>query len=228
MTDAPVQSHDSADIRWITLNRPRAANAIDSALANGLAAELAKAALDPAVKAVVLTGSGTRVFSAGVDIRNGEDGDQRRRNLRTCFWAILGFPKPLVAAINGVATGGGCMLALLADQRVCGNGSSFVLPEIDIGIPTYPALAILSLQLGHALAADLVLSGRRVLPPEAERLGLAIEAPPGGLEAAAESHAAMLGAKPAETYRLCKTWLNRRMRAAIEDATQAGATLEGR
>jgi enoyl-CoA hydratase/3-hydroxypropionyl-coenzyme A dehydratase len=227
MSDA-VLRHEAGGVRWITLNRPRAANAIDTALADGLAAELSAAAADDTVKAVVLTGAGTRVFCAGVDIRNGEGPDARRRNLRTCFWSVLEFPKPLVAAVNGVASGGGCMLALLADQRVIADDTAFVLPEIDIGIPTYPALAILSLQVGDALAADLVLSGRRFPAAEASRWGLATAAPSGDLAAVALAHATALGGKPAETYRLCKMWLNRRLRSAIEDATSAGAQLEGR
>jgi enoyl-CoA hydratase/carnithine racemase len=216
---AAVLRHDSAGVRWITLNRPRNANAIDTAIADGLSAELAAAATDNGVRAVVLTGAGVRVFCAGVDIRNGEAPGQRRRNLRTCFWSILDFPKPLIAAINGIATGGGCMLALLADQRVVSDETAFILPEIDIGIPTYPALAILSLMVGHALAADLVLSGRRLSAAEAERTGLGLAVRPVGLIEAAEAQAAMLGAKPAETYRLCKAWLSQRMRAAIEGAT---------
>ena len=222
-----VLAHDSGAVRWITLNRPRAANAIDTALADGVAAELARAAADDQVRAVVLTGAGSRVFCAGVDIRNSDDGDQRRRNLRTCFWSMLEFQKPLVAAVNGIASGGGCMLALLADQRVVAADTAFVLPEIDIGIPTYPALAILSLLVGDALAADLVLSGRRFPADEAARWSLATTAPSDQLVRAAETQAALLGGKPAETYRLCKAWLAQRLRAAIEDATSAGARLEG-
>jgi enoyl-CoA hydratase/carnithine racemase len=220
MSDSPqsaVLRHDSGSVRWITLNRPRNANAIDTALANGLAAELAAAATDDAVRSVVLTGAGARVFCAGVDIRNGEGPDARRRNLRTCFWSILDFPKPLVAAINGIATGGGCMLALLADQRVVLGDTAFILPEINIGIPSYPALAILSLMVGHALAADLVLSGRRLPAAEAERAGLGVAT--STVVETAQAHAEMLGAKPAETYRQCKAWLNQRMRSAIETAT---------
>jgi enoyl-CoA hydratase/carnithine racemase len=214
-----VLRRDSGTVRWITLNRPRNANAIDTALADGLAAELAAAASDDSVRAVILTGAGVRVFCAGVDIRNGQSAEQRRRNLRLCFWSILDFPKPLVAAINGIATGGGCMLALLADQRVASDETAFILPEIDIGIPSYPALAILSLMVGHALAADLVLSGRRLGAPEAERVGIARSVSADALVETAEAHAAMLGSKPADTYRLCKAWLSKRMRAAIENAT---------
>jgi enoyl-CoA hydratase/carnithine racemase len=227
MNDA-VLIHDVGAIRWVTLNRPRAANAIDAEVADGLAAALAQAAVDDGVRAVVLTGAGDRVFCAGVNIRNAEGPDQRRRNLRTCFWSALDFPKPLVTAINGIASGGGGMLALLADQRVMAEDTAFILPEIDIGIPTYPALAILSRLVGDALAADLVLSGRRFPAQEAARWGLATAAPAAALAATATSQAEVLGRKPMETYLLCKTWLNQRMRMAIEDATTAGARLEGR
>lgn len=223
-----VLRHESGNLRWLTLNRPRAANAIDTTLADALAAELTTAAADDAVHGVILTGAGVRVFCAGVDIRNGEAPGQRRRNLRTIFWAVLEFPKPLIAAVNGIASGGGCMLALLADQRVIAEDTALVLPEIDIGIPTFPGLAILAGLVGDALAADLVLSGRRFPAAEAARWGLGLTAAAGELPRVAEATAQALAAKPAETYRLCKAWLNRRRRAAIEDATTAGAQLEGR
>jgi enoyl-CoA hydratase/carnithine racemase len=224
--EAAVQRRDAGAVRWLTLNRPRSANAIDTALAQGLADELAQAAADAAVRAVVLTGSGQRVFCAGVNIRNGEAAEQRRSNLRLCFWSVLDFPKPLVAALNGIASGGGCMLALLADQRVIAADTALVLPEIDIGIPTFPALAIISGLVGDALAADLVLTGRRFPADEAARWGLASVAPAGELVEVAQAHAEALAAKPAETYRLCKAWLNQRRRASIEQATDAGRRME--
>jgi enoyl-CoA hydratase/carnithine racemase len=227
MSDS-VTIRQSGTVRWITLNRPRAANAIDSAMAEGLSNALTHAARDDTVSSVVLTGDGNRVFCAGVDIRNGEDSDIRRNNLRTCFWSVLSFPKPLVAAINGIASGGGCMLSLLADGRLVADDAAFILPEIDIGIPSYPALAILSTLVGTTLAADLVLSGRRLRADEAEAWGLAIAAPRNGFASAAQAQAELLGSKPIETYRLCKTWLNRRLRTAIETATIEGARLEGR
>lgn len=223
-----VLRHDDGAVRWLTLNRPRAANAIDTALADALAAELAAGATDDAVRAVVLTGAGERVFCAGVDIRNGEPPEARRRNLRLVLWSILDFPKPLLCAVNGVASGGGCMLALLADQRVVADSTWLVLPEIGIGIPTFPGLAILSGLVGDALAADLLLSGRRLSAEEAVRWNLAISTPVAALAETTRAAADALAAKPAETYRLCKAWLSERRRAAIEEASAAGTRLEGR
>jgi len=225
MSDEVLRRDDGA-VRWLMLNRPRAANAIDTALADALAAELAVATANESVRAVVLTGAGERVFCAGVDIRNGEPPEARRRNLRTVFWSTLDFPKPLLCAINGVASGGGCMLAMLADQRVIAETTWFVLPEIDIGIPTYPGLAIFSGLVGDALAADLVLSGRRLSAAEAQSWGLAITSPAVSLTETTRAAAEALAAKPAETYRLCKAWLNARRRAAIEDATAFAARLQ--
>lgn len=222
-----VETQDAGSIRWISLNRPRAANAIDTALADGLAAALSAAESDTSVTAVVLTGAGTRVFCAGIDIRNGESAEARRRNLRTCLWSILDFPKPLVAAVNGIASGGGCMMALLADRRVMANETAMVLPEIDIGIPAFPALGILSRLMGDALAGDLVLSARRFSAAEAGRWGLATAVSADALVATADEQAAQLGAKPADTYRLSKAWLNSRMRAAINDAMVEGEKLRG-
>lgn len=208
----------------VTINRPQAANAIDRAVGEGIEAALRDAAADRDVGAVVLTGAGSRVFSAGADLKAGAElpplGLAARRGavLAGVLDAVLSFGKPLVAAVNGAAAGAGAMLALLADQVLAAEGARFMLPEIEHGMPTPIGLAILTELGGSALAADLVLSGRAMAAEEAARRGLARLVPAGSLEAEALAAARTLAGKPALAFALDKRWLQRRRRAAIEDA----------
>ena len=111
---------------------------------------LKAAAADDAVRAVLLTGSGERVFCAGVDVKEHRAGMRRRTagNARTALRAALhgsGFPKPLVAVLNGIASGGGAMLALVADVRIASDAAAIALPEITLGIPTFSGAALVAI-----------------------------------------------------------------------------------
>ena len=104
-------------VLWLAFDRPRAANAIDAPLARAFAAALAQAAGDDSVGAVVMTGGGEKVFSAGIDVKNPDNLEHvalsalRRGIVATSLSAIVDFEKPLVAAVNGVAAGAGCAQA---------------------------------------------------------------------------------------------------------------------
>jgi enoyl-CoA hydratase/carnithine racemase len=225
MSEQPILIEDRNGVRWITINRPDAANAIDDAVADGFVAGLAAATADPSVRAVVLTGAGQRVFSAGVDLKNplglskDDVGEARRRRTTGCLAAVVSFEKPLVAALNGVTSGAGCMIALLTDWIVAADHVSLVLPEIDVGMPCFLGLEIVTRLAGEALAADLVLSGRRLPAEEGKQHGLVrAVAPLPELRKAAQAAAEMLGAKPALPFALDKRWLNDSRRAGIERA----------
>ena len=115
------------------------------------------------------------------------------------------------------------MVALLADQVIAAETARFVLPEIDHAMPTPIGLAILSELGGQALAADLVLSGRSLPAAEAERRSLARCVPAAELQAASVEAARALGRKPRLAFALNKDWLQRRRRAAIEEAVRDSA-----
>ena len=214
------------DILWLAFDRPRAANALDAPLARAFAAALAQAAGDDSVGAVVMTGGGEKVFSAGIDVKNPDNLEHvalsalRRGIVASSLSAIVDFEKPLVAAVNGHAVGLGCMLALLADRVIAAGNATFSLPEIDIGIPTFFGISILARAAGTAAASDLVLTGRRVSAEEARGRGLVAEvAGRDTLVASAQAAAAAFAAKSRATFALNKRWIARGLREEIAAAT---------
>jgi enoyl-CoA hydratase/carnithine racemase len=212
----------------ITLNRPQKANALTLEMTRGLVKILHSARGDAAVRGVLLTGAGERVFSGGVDVRQVSTlpPQEFRQARSTSFFAVLielvDFEKPVVAAVNGVASGGGFMIATLADVIVASDAASFALPEIDLGMPALAGLAILGPWVGGALAYDLVQSGRHLSAAEGERHGL-IRAvvPRADVLAQAEKLARELMAKKPRAFAAGKAWMRKPMRAALEEAERA-------
>lgn len=159
---------------------------MDIELGEALIAEL-KAAMDPPVKAVIVTGSGSS-FSAGVDLfRVIKGGPEYVR----CFLPVLDdflratltYPKPVVAAVNGHAIAGGCILTAACDHRIMTEGNGRIgIPELAVGVP-FPALPlqIMAARVPDSALRDLVLTGRTVLVDEAKALGLVDEKCPQGL-----------------------------------------------
>jgi enoyl-CoA hydratase/carnithine racemase len=225
MTEAAIRLMRQGRVQWIVFNRPNVANAIDDDVARGFVDALRMAADDDSIGAVVLTGAGERVFSAGVDLKNpnalspDDLGESRRLRVTRSLDAITGFEKPLVAAINGVASGAGAMLALLADITVAAPHASLVFPEIDVGMPSFLALEIVSRLAGEQIALDLILTGRRITAEAAVRRGLygeIVEAD--GLQAHTQALAERLAAKSAISYALNKRWVNDQRRAVLQRA----------
>lgn len=209
----------------LTFNRPRAANSINQALADEWVAQLQAMAADDAVKAIILTGAGERVFCAGVDLKNPDGFDRmtlaesRRQRVTRALEALLNFEKPVVAALNGVASGAGVMLALLCDIVLADDQSYLQMPEIDVGMPTFLGFEAVKFICGEGLAADLVLSGRRMPFPDAATAGLIRAALPADrLAVESERLAAQLAAKPALPYALNKRWINQHRRRVLEAA----------
>lgn len=219
-----VERHDGC--MWIRFDRAAKANALTVGMSEGAARALVSAEDDPDVRAVLFTGTGERVFCAGADVREQPaDGDMavhRKRRGAALFAllnAILDAPKPVIAVLNGVASGGGAMLALLADARVAAESAELSLPEINLGTPTFPGVAIAMHVGGLALAADLVQTGRRMPAAEAHARGLlASVVARGELESEARRLAAVLAGKDAAAFAANKRWLNRGVKAALAEA----------
>ncbi|MFN8874887.1 MAG: enoyl-CoA hydratase-related protein [Brevundimonas sp.] len=161
----------------VTLNRPEALNALNSALFADLAAFLDAVEHDDSVRCLILTGSGDKAFAAGADIK--EMADQTYADMyRGNFFAlghdrITRFRKPIIAAVNGFALGGGCELAMLCDFIIASETAKFGQPEINLGVmPGIGGTQRLTRLVGKSKAMDMILTGRMMDAAEAERAGL--------------------------------------------------------
>jgi len=188
-------------VAFVTLNRPEAANAFSRALINELGAALSSLRDEGAVRAVVLTGAGDKAFSAGADLneRRGMSLDDTRafvRELNRLMDQVAAFPRPVIAAINGVAFGGGLELALACDIRLAADRAEVGLTETRLGIiPGAGGTQRLPRLTGVAVAKELILTGRRIGAARARELGIVAEVVPAAdLPAAAARLAADVAA----------------------------------
>jgi enoyl-CoA hydratase/carnithine racemase len=162
---------------WTILGEARR-NSLTAALVEALRAQLARAAGDPTVRCLVLTGEGDRAFCAGADLkeraRMGEaEVHAFHQGLRAALEAIEAAPQPVVAALNGAALGGGLELALACDLRVGASSAELGLPEVGLGIiPGGGGTQRLPRLVGVALAKELILTARRMGAAEALSRGL--------------------------------------------------------
>ncbi len=177
-TDLVLRTSHPPHVLQLTLNRIDKRNALSNALIADLAALLEAAAADDAVRAVVLCGSDV-FFSAGADIKEMQQrGFEAISNpQRVQAWNVIAtFPKPLIAAVDGIAYGGGHELALLADIIIAGSGARFAQPEISIGIlPGDGATQRLARIAGKSLTMLMTLTGEPIDAATALRAGLVAE-----------------------------------------------------
>ena len=163
----------------ITLNRPKVLNALNAQTMDELTAALDAVAADREVRAVILTGGGDKSFVAGADINElavqtpvgGRDHARRGQRL---FDRIERLGKPVIAAVNGFALGGGCELAMACTVRLAADTARFGQPEINLGIiPGYAGSQRLPRLIGRGRAQELLLTGDMISADEAYRIGLA-------------------------------------------------------
>jgi enoyl-CoA hydratase len=208
-------------VQVITLNRPDVRNALRTVTLQEIADALGAADGDPDIRAVVLTGGG-KVFAAGADIKEMAGTgpvdmiDDPRQGYRK---RIDGFSKPLIAAVNGYALGGGCELAMQADIIVAGEDSRFGQPEINLGIiPGAGGTQRLIRAVGKSLAAKMVLSGEMIDAPTALAAGLVAEITPPELTVEkAVVLARTIAAKPPLAVRLAKDTLRKAFETSLSD-----------
>ncbi|MEV7087479.1 enoyl-CoA hydratase-related protein [Streptomyces sp. NPDC093085] len=175
-----VAGTDPADgyVAELVLDRPRAMNAVSTALARSLAAACAALAADDAVRVTVLTSTSPRAFCVGADLkeRNGlSDAELLRTRpvARAAYTGVLELPMPTVAAVHGYALGGGFELALACDLIVADPSAVVGLPEVSVGVlPGGGGTQLLPRRVGAARAAELIFTARRVPAAEAAGLGL--------------------------------------------------------
>ena len=160
----------------ITLNRPEALNALNSEVMREVTTAAAEFDADAGIGAIIITGSGTKAFAAGADIK-----EMAPLSFSEVFdadffaaWGKLGEVRtPLIAAVAGYALGGGCELAMMCDVLIAADNAKFGQPEIKLGVlPGMGGSQRLTRAIGKAKAMDLILTGRNIDAAEAERSGL--------------------------------------------------------
>jgi enoyl-CoA hydratase/carnithine racemase len=223
----PLRCELKGEVALLTLDRPDKLNALDNQMLDAIMRALGRIELDPAVRAVVITGAG-RAFSAGADIAGFRPhleagpaeavahfmrpGHQMTRRVET-------LSKPVIAAVNGLAFGGGCELVEATHVALAADTATFSKAEINIGIiPTFGGTQRLPRNIGRKAAIELILSGRIFDAGEAARLGLVNRVVPAAeLLGAALTFANELAAKPPLTIAAALSAIHRGMDASIDD-----------
>ena len=165
-------------VAWITVHRPDKLNALNRATVDEIAEASVRAVSDPDVGVIVLTGAGEKSFVAGADIAEMSTldalGAQRfSQRLIEGFGRLEASPKPVIAAVNGFALGGGCELALACHVRIAADTASFGQPEVGLGlIPGAGGTQRLQRLVGRGRALNLILTGETIDAAEALRIGL--------------------------------------------------------
>ncbi|MEQ1646959.1 MAG: enoyl-CoA hydratase-related protein [Hyphomicrobiaceae bacterium] len=171
-----IVERPSTGVVLLRLNRPEARNALNLEVRKAIAAALNAAGADDSVRAAVITGNDI-AFAAGADLRELYDAspvEQMKRGVHLLWDQVAAFPKPLIAAVNGFALGGGCELALHADIIIAGEGAKFGQPEVGVGIlPGGSGTQRLTRAVGKYKAMYLTLTGEMVSGRAAAEMGLA-------------------------------------------------------
>ena len=227
MQDSTVL-HERADgIAILTLNRPDKLNALDYGTIDRLMALLDAIEDDPAVRAIILTGTG-RAFSAGADITEFADSVRRgvepalkefvRRGQRLTR-RVEAYPKPIIAAVNGLAFGAGCEVVEAAALAIASNQAEFAKPEVKLGMPpTFGGTQRLPRLVGRKRALKLILTGERIPATEARQIGLVTDVvPPDRLLIEAKTIAARITSWSAIAVTACLRSVTRGLNATIDE-----------
>ncbi|HEY2534764.1 MAG TPA: enoyl-CoA hydratase-related protein [Xanthobacteraceae bacterium] len=182
LTDVLYETKGS--IAYVTLNRPKALNALNASAWKSLRAAFEKAQADPAILGIILTGSGDKAFIAGEDINElaqatAVDAVKSSRSGQAVLEFIENLGKPVIAAVNGFALGGGCETAMACTIRIAAEHAKFGQPEVKLGIPPGAGgTQRLPRLVGKGRALQLILSGEMISASEAYRIGLINEVVP--------------------------------------------------
>ncbi len=177
--DEPVLLTQTTDqITWLTLNRPKVMNAFNFELIQSLASEIERLRFATDVRVIVITGAGSRAFCAGADLKERatlppQEVKRFIFTIRNLFTAISQLGKPVIAAVNGIALGGGTELALACDLRIAADTATLGLTETRLAIiPGAGGTQRLPRLVGPGKAKELIFTGRRVQAAEALDIGM--------------------------------------------------------
>ena len=218
-----VEDHEL--VRVLTINRPKVLNALNMELLNEIKSAVSEFAASEEVRVMIITGAGDKAFVAGADIEaqyplNPEEGRQ---------WGLLGHDvcrliesveKPIIAAVNGFALGGGCELAMACDIRLASEKAQLGQPEVSLGItPGYGGTLRLPRLIGEGKAKELIFTGKKINAAEAYRIGLVDEIyPHETLMAETLQMAAQIAANAPVAVRYAKMQINHGLQTDINTA----------
>jgi len=221
-------------VALLTVNRPDKLNALNRETLESLARAFEEIRKDASLRAVVLTGSGEKAFVAGADIGeiaglDAQAGKSFAMFGQELFRSIETFPKPVIAAVNGFALGGGCELAMACHMRLAAENAQFGQPEVNLGvIPGYGGTQRLPRLVGKGIALEILLSGERIGAQRAFEIGLANavwplkELVPKALELAQK-----IASKAPLALRQCLEAVQKGLDMPLEEACYLEATLFG-
>ena len=226
---------DTTDgVAVVTINRPDKLNALNATVIDELRACFAALRDDPAVRVIVLTGTGEKAFVAGADIgelvsATGPELERLAERGQSLMWTIENLGKPVIAAVNGFALGGGCELALACTFRYASANARLGLPEVTLGlIPGYGGTQRLPRLVGRGRALEMILGGGMVDAEEAQRIGLVNKVVPGDdLLDTARAAAALLAGRSAATLRYALKAVNEGLGMPLDGGCRLEAALFG-
>ena len=218
----------------VTINRPGVLNALNSGTIEELGRVMSELETDEAVRAIVLTGSGERAFVAGADINelaefSPVEGKAHARSGQAVFDRIERLGKPVIAAVNGFALGGGCELAMACTLRLASEKAQFGQPEINLGIiPGFAGSQRLPRLVGKGVALEMLLTGDKISAERAQQIGLVNRVVPAGdLLSEAKKLAATLASKAPVATRYIIEAVNEGLDMPLANAQSLETTLFG-
>jgi enoyl-CoA hydratase len=221
-------------VACLTINRPAVLNALNTQTLDELRRAVLALKLDDGVRAIIITGSGDRSFVAGADIKELAQqtpisGREHALAGQHVLDLIENLGKPVIAAINGFALGGGCELAMACTLRIAADTARLGQPEINLGLlPGYAGSQRLPRLVGKGRALELILTGAPISAAEAERIGLVNRVVPAAdLMAEARKLAAALAAQPPIAVRYILSAVNKGLEMPFAEACVYEATLFG-
>lgn len=221
-------------IGYVTVNRPDKLNALNGAVMRELEEVFTSIAEDDEVKVVILTGAGEKAFIAGADINElavqaPVSGKETAEYGQGVLNAIEKLGKPVIAAINGYALGGGCEIAMACTLRIASENAKLGQPEVKLGlIPGYGGTQRLPRLVGKGRALELILTGEMISAQEAHRIGLVNHVTsPEELLPTAEKIARQIMANAPLAIRFCLEAVNRGVEMPQDEALRFEATLFG-
>lgn len=225
MSEQLIEVVDNAGIVRLTINRPKALNALNTAVLAELERVLAELEARDDLRAVLVTGAGEKSFVAGADIaemrtKTPEEARAFARQALATLKRLETLPVPTVALVNGFCLGGGCELALACDWAVASDNAIFGQPEVLLGvIPGFGGTQRLPRRVGPAMAIDLCTTGRKIDANEALRIGLVNRVmPQAELEGYVEELAKQLGGNGPKSVRAAKQAIHDGMDQDLDSA----------